>query len=382
MKIGYIAPSLNTMGGWAYYAKGVVETLASDVQNDVVVLTGTDYEKGTLSGNRLTVYGVLPREVQFTVMHQLRVFYTVMRYLRGVDVIHACYERPMIGLAVAARVLNIPLVFTLHGTYAVPPSGNTPVERLKRLLMRFAYKTASITTTGSFNTENRVREIVSELPECRFIPNGVDKQTFYRKKDIVRGISILSVGALKPRKGFDVVIDALGILKNEFPDMKCTIVCGKSNDPTSEYYQFLQDKVLKNDLEARVLIKGNLTSDELADEYNRCGVFVLVSRDSDGHFEGFPMVYMEAFACGAPIVTTYGYGSEYAITPGKNGFLVKQEDPVATADAIRAIIGNPKLRSDMENEALNRAAEHTWDRLRPQLKKLYEDAKNIHDKKR
>jgi glycosyltransferase involved in cell wall biosynthesis len=376
MKIGYITSPLTIGGGWALYAKGLIKAVGSLEGNEVIALAPID-SVGQFEAP-IKLYPVLPLKTTFGPYQQWLIFRATMKYLKGCEVIHITYERPMIGAALAARFLGARLVMTLHGTYALPPKGGSLKKIIKRELMRFAYKTAAITTTGSFNTAERVREIIPELPECRFIPNGYDDAVFKRYPEIGVTDTILSVGWLKARKGFDIVIDALGKIKDQYPNLQYQIIGGDDDKPTDEYYQLLENKITQNGLEGRVHIRvGKITREDIAKEYNKSLMFVLVSRDDGNHFEGFPLVYFEALSCGSPVITTRGYGSEYAIKDGVHGFLVTQEDVPGTAEAIGKIAADRSFRDQLSANGLARAKEHTWNVIAPQLMQLYQDAKNI-----
>jgi glycosyltransferase involved in cell wall biosynthesis len=73
------------------------------------------------------------------------------------------------------------------------------------------------------------------------------------------------------------------------------------------------------------------------------------------------MVFYEAHSLGAPVVSTYGFGSEYVIKNGHNGFLVPQDNHVEVADAIRKIVSNPTLRENMSKNGREEARKHSWD---------------------
>jgi glycosyltransferase involved in cell wall biosynthesis len=85
------------------------------------------------------------------------------------------------------------------------------------------------------------------------------------------------------------------------------------------------------------------------------------------------MVFYEAQACGAPLISTKGFGSEYAIKDGYNGFLTEQNDVEGTAAAIRKIMGNPGLHAEMLQHSLGEAEKHTWDNIAILLMKMYND---------
>jgi phosphatidylinositol alpha-1,6-mannosyltransferase len=373
MRIGYITSSLSEGAGWSIYSRGVFQFASALPNNVVVALTSKNSEVEETK----RVHKVLPPHLTFKLSDQFKVLYYCLKYFRGFDIIHTCYEPPMIGAALASRLLGATYVMTIHGTYAVPPEGLKPKIFIKRQLMKFAYHTAKKLTSGSANTEKRVRRIFPKIAECRFIPNGFDPEVFKKNDRISDGKYLLTVGWLKNRKGMDVVVDALGLLKNEFPDLKYKIIGGDDDNEQSDYYKYLQKKIKDNSLENRVYIRiGKISRLGLAEEYNKCSLFILVSRDSGDNFEGFPMVYMEAQACGAPIVTTRGYGSEYVVKNGYNGFLVEQENVPQTANAIRNILKNPEIHRQMSINSQEVAREHSWPVIIKKIYALYCDALN------
>lgn len=370
MKIGYIASALGQSNGWSQYAEGLTNAVAKLSGVSIKIITSVDTD---VEGNN--VFKVLPSHLTFRIYDQIRVFYYCLKYFNDCDVIHVLYEKPMIGAAFASRLIGAKYLITLHGTYALPPTGYSPKAVIKRWLMGKAHNISRMTTTGSFNTEARLRTIFPNIKECRFIPNGVDGNIFKKNSEIINEGFLLGVGGIKDRKGFDVVIKALGILKNEFPDLKYKIIGPDAQKGPGSYYQHLLDLAKENGVENNVEIKSGGTSQEdLVKEYNKCGLFILTSRESVGGFEGFPMVYFEAQACGVPVITTRGYGSEYAIKENA-GILVESDNVEETAQAIKKIIGNYSLREEMGRNALENAQQNTWDRIaQTQLLKFYQDA--------
>lgn len=370
MKIGYIASSLSSGDGWSRYAQGLSGAVAKLDGITTKIITSADSE---VEGDN--IYKVLPSHLTFRPLDQLKVFYYCLKYLNDCDLIHILFEKPMLGAAFASRLIGTRYVMTLHGTYAVPPSGHGFRAVIKRWLMKKAHSIAQINTTGSFNTEARVRAVLPNIKEVRFIPNGVDGSIFHTRPEIKNEGFMLGVGGIKERKGFDIVIKALGLIKDEFPDLKYKIIGGDNDKETDHYYQYLVQLIKENGLENRVQIRvGKISRIDLAKEYNKCGLFILTSRDSATGFEGFPLVYFEAQACGAPVIATKGFGSEYAVKENA-GTLVESENVEATAKAIKKIIGDSKLRKSMSQNAVNFAQEHTWDKIAEKyLLKFYQDA--------
>ncbi len=346
IRIGYLTTSLASDGGWGRYSKSLAESIASHA--DVKVLLWKD---GPNESRTLSVDHVLP-PFEFSFSTQLKVAWACLRYFRDRDIIHTLVEVYAPGAALAAWLMRKKFVITLHGTYSIPPRGFNS----QGILLRFAYRVAAHTTTGSFGTAEKVRATGARLKRCEFIPNGVDDQVFHYD-NLPREDFFLTVGEIKPRKGADLGVRALALLRDEFPSLKYIIV-GTYNE--NQFVETIRSVAREANIEDRVEFTGHLSDDELVSLYNRCRVFLLAARDTGYSFEGFPMVYYEANICGAPVITTKGFGSEYAIQNGVNGYLVPSNDPGAIAERIRAILIDPALQTRLTACARRESGKHTW----------------------
>jgi glycosyltransferase involved in cell wall biosynthesis len=164
-------------------------------------------------------------------------------------------------------------------------------------------------------------------------------------------VRLLSVGAVVPRKGFDVLIAALATLKN-LP-WHLTIAGDRSRNP--EAAAQLDTDVRRHNLGSRVAVHGAVSPERLAELYAGADLFVLASR-----FEGYGMAYAEAIAHGLPVVGTNA-GAIPDTVPAGAGVLVAPDDSNALALALRKVIENPDERRRMGMLA-RAAASHlpTW----------------------
>lgn len=347
LKIGFITSSLSSEDGWGRYSKSLIESVSKS--EDVSVIT----EK---MGNDTSLTNIYPRlpHFGFDIGIQVKVFLNVLKYFRDCDVIHSLIEPFAPGAALASKLIGAKFIMTLHGTYSVPPSGFS----MQGFLIKFALRSTRMTTTGSKYTEIKARERV-KFGECIFIPNGVDNKVFFSNQK-PRENFILSVGWLKSRKGADLLIKAFALIKDEFPGLRCKIAGGIGSE---NFYDYLKNLAKETETESRIDFLGRISDNDLVALYNTCKVFVFPARDIDGNFEGFPMVFYEANACGAPVITTKGFGSEYAIKDGYNGILVEPEDVNGIAKAIRSILSDEQLRGTMSQNSLEVAGRHTWDKI-------------------
>jgi glycosyltransferase involved in cell wall biosynthesis len=168
------------------------------------------------------------------------------------------------------------------------------------------------------------------------------------KDGIVR---LLAVGAVVPRKGFDVLIEALASLA-EWP-WHLTIAGDRSRDPAAATQ--LDDDIARHKLGHRIAVLGAVPQQRIAELYADADAFVLASR-----FEGYGMAFSEAVAHGLPVVGTTA-GAIPDTVPAGAGILVPPGDAAALAGALRRMIENPAERHRMLDAARAAAAAlPTW----------------------
>jgi glycosyltransferase involved in cell wall biosynthesis len=147
-------------------------------------------------------------------------------------------------------------------------------------------------------------------------------------------VRILSIGALVPRKGFDVLIAALAALPG-LP-WRLTIAGDKTRDPAVAAQ--LDADIARHALFERIELLGALPHDRVEELYAGADLFVLASR-----FEGYGMAFAEAMGHGLPIIGTTA-GAIPDTVPPEAGVLVEPNDVKALARALRILIENSSER--------------------------------------
>jgi glycosyltransferase involved in cell wall biosynthesis len=148
---------------------------------------------------------------------------------------------------------------------------------------------------------------------------------------------LLAVGAVVPRKGYDVLTDALGLLL-DLP-WRLTIVGDCSRDPPTAAR--LRADIERHRLGPRVTIEDAIPAERLAALYAASDLFVLPSR-----YEGFGMAYAEAIAYGLPVIATTA-GAIPDTVPSTAGVLVPPDDVAALAAVLRRLIEQPEEREKL-----------------------------------
>lgn len=368
LKIGCVTSSVSYHAGWDTLSKGIIGAVAK--KHDVVVLTAKGYINDPVP---YPTHAVLPHNyISFGLSNQWLVFWNCLRYFKDCDAIHTFIEPFTPGAALASKVLGIPFFITLAGTYCVIPKAGGLRGFVKRLMMKFMYRQASFIATGSYKNIELIEEVMPLGKKWEFVPFGVDPEKFKLAKQYESSPYpfFFTVGAVKERKGADYVIKALAILKDEFPDLRYKIAGSVQQKP--HFVEYLKKLIKENSLEEKVEFLGRVSDEDLFKYYATCTAFVLAAQTIRGAFEGFPMVFYESSSLGAPLIATNGYGSEYVIKDGYNGFLVPQKNVTELVNAMRKIVSNPALRVTMSKNAISEAAKHSWDTISIQYLKAYE----------
>ena len=162
---------------------------------------------------------------------------------------------------------------------------------------------------------------------------------------------LLSVGAVIPRKGYDVLIAALATMP-ELP-WSLTIAGDCTRNPTAAAR--LNADIKRHGLGGRVAVLGAVSPQRLSELYAQADIFALASR-----FEGYGMAYAEAIARGLPVIGTIA-GAIPSTVPPDAGLLVAPDDASAFAAALRRLVGDANERQRFASAARAAAGQlPTW----------------------
>jgi hypothetical protein len=171
------------------------------------------------------------------------------------------------------------------------------------------------------------------------------------------GTALLSVAAVHPGKGHDLLLEALARLE----DRMWTLVCAGSLDVDPDHVTALQTQVYARSWERQVTFAGPLAGSALDAAYDLADLVVLPSRR-----ESYGMVVTEALARGLPVLATRTGGVPEALgrAPGGTlpGLLVTPDDPAALADGLSRWLDERHLRDRLRRAAaLRRPTLPGWD---------------------
>ncbi len=385
MRVLYLTDSLSDLDGVGRYAVRLITALEElEPGLEVRVLLARKHRPTSADvPARWEVRVGLPPDY-FYYMSALRFWTSALgatlrtwRRARGCDVVHAIKDYPHSLVALwGARLAGVPCVATAHGTYSILPLSSARHGPLAR----WAYSRFAALVSVSRYTAGLLRERLAlnsrPAPAIEVVPNAVDAERYERPSRLEErpwhGLPFtLSIGELKERKGHHLALGAWCRLASRRADLHHFGVGRTSGDA---YERSLRELVRAGHLESRVHFLGNVSEEEKIDLLQRAEVFVHTPvTASDGGFEGFGIVYLEASASGTACLGTLGCGAEDAIVDGVTGLLCAPE-PQAVEQALGRLLSDAELRSRLGAAGREHARKSPWSENARRVLDLYRRA--------
>ncbi len=182
---------------------------------------------------------------------------------------------------------------------------------------------------------------------------------------------LLTVARLLTRKGHDRVLEALITIRKEIPDLRYLIV------GTGKEEARLKALTSQYGLNEVVTFTGAIPHDEVPAYFAAADVFVHPNRElENGDVEGFGMVFLEANACGLPVIGGNSGGTPDAIQDGVTGYLVDPNSTKEIADRVVELMRNKSLRHSMGGAGREWAKQFSWEAA---AEKVWELSRQVAD---
>ena len=173
---------------------------------------------------------------------------------------------------------------------------------------------------------------------------------------------VLTIGRLVPRKGIDTVLRAFPEVLRAVPD--AVYLIGGIGPDRERLAAIAQEMGVGAD----VRFLGKIPYSRLPLYYNACDVFVMPSRAAVPDVEGFGIVFLEAGACGKPVVGARAGGVPDAVRDGETGLLIEPDVPPALAGTLIRLLQDESLARQMGAAGRRRVLrEGTWDHAADQV---------------
>jgi len=328
-----ITDGYGSKGGIALYNRSLINCLCEMPQTErVVAFTLLCPEGEVVSPTKLGYYFRRGRGKVGYLLLLMQHF----KKLKGCSLLICGHINLLPLSSLIARVFGLPLLLIVHGAEAWEKPARWKGDWMWRAIRR-------VICVSEVTRDRLVSWAKVDPQRITVIHNGIDLTPFTPGPKPVHlldryGISgkkvILTVGRLDPderAKGFDQILDVLPRLLQKHSDL-VYLIAGAGGD-----LQRLREKAQLNGIEERVIFAGWVDESEKADHYRLADAYVMPSR-----LEGFGYVFIEAMACGIPVVGSKIDGGRSALLDGELGELVNPDDAGELIAAIEAALHKGK----------------------------------------
>lgn len=289
-----------------------------------------------------------------------------------IDVLHCGKCLPEGLLALGVRLLRgTPFIVYAHGEELM-------LARTSRELRFLTGRVLRAARTVIANSHHTRQLLIADwrVPADRLVVMhpGVDTRTFapaVADPEVRRRLGwderrvVLTVGTLQKRKGQDMMIRALPMIRARCPDVLYSLI---GNGRERDYLEALVDEYGVRDL---VQFRGAPADGELVECYQQCDLFALPNRQVGWDLEGFGIVLIEAQACGKPVIAGASGGAPETVRPGITGEVLSGDSPETLGHMVAALLDDPRRRLTMGAEARRWAERFDWNVLCRQAQVIF-----------
>ena len=276
---------------------------------------------------------------------------------------------------VCHRIFRVPYVVYVYGSETVRLGQGTYGRRL----MRRVLDACECVLTNSDSTTDEFARFGVRRAKLRKITPGVDTRLFRpgpRDSELVERFGLadrpvlLTVARLDQRKGHDMVMRGLARLGARGGDAVYLIV-GRGREEAR-----LRELASELGLEDRVVFAGYVSDEDLPKYYTVCDLFAMPNRVTrgtalEGDIEGFGISFLEANACGKPVIGGRSGGAIEAVEEGVTGLLVDPESEEEIAEAIGTLLEDRSLARRLGENGRRRVEEaFDWRYLARQIEEI------------
>jgi glycosyltransferase involved in cell wall biosynthesis len=341
-------------GGVASYIRMLVKGLDRE-KFDITVAclseNGQEFAEELRQNYKVDAFSLAMNRYKINPLTDARVLIQLSARIRRerYDLIHAHASKPGFLMRIAAIGTGIPVIYSPHN-FAFHEGSKPLVARVVALFEKFAALfTTQIIAVAKHERDLALKYGVGKPELFSVIPTGIDPVLYQQPADVLEikrslGIPdtaqvIGTVGRLAvPKLPIDFVRVAAE-LKKDFSDLHFVWV---GSGPLQEEAQ-----ALTNELGLKDSVHWLGHRDDAYRLYNIFNCFLLLSR-----WEANPLVLLEAFSAGVPVIASDNLGARELIGDGGHGILVPVADVSAVSNAIRSVLQNPDRASAMKRLAL------------------------------
>lgn len=299
-----------TYGTFVKMFKDGIESSTDEIKFDTCLIKG---RQNSVFG-KMIVYFVFYLSILY------KIFFTNYDLVYNHQITHTA---PILRLCRVFK--NFPLVMNIHGSDVVT------VDRISSVLLKVAIpllQEADLIVVPSKYFKNEVLKRIHSLDENKFFispSGGVSKYVFHNDQERIIQKKIVYVSRIDKGKGWDVLLDAVKILKKE---KNINLMCEFYGH--GEFVNDLLEKIKKDGLSDICIYYGAKTHSELSTIYNNADLLIFPTM----LYESLGLVGIESMMCGCPVIgSNIGCLPEFIIS-GYSGFLFEPGNAIDLSDCI------------------------------------------------
>lgn len=359
-----------TLGGIQSYVRDFLDTLPAE---DVVVFASTQDRDAAARWDARAPYTVI-RDHGRMMLPTPRIRKRMQRIIREhkIDTVWFGAAAPLAVMAKAAKEAGArKVVASTHGHevgWSMLPGS--------RQILGVIGRNADIVTYISEYTLRRFRSAFGASTQFEHMPSGVDvhhfvpvnaeQKTALRKKLAweAGAPTVVCISRLVPRKGQDLLIKAWPQVLQQHPDAQLVFVGG------GQYEKHLKQMAAPH--RGSIRFAGRVSEEEMLASLQAADVFAMPARTRGKGLdvEGLGIVYLEAQACGIPVLAGNSGGAPETVTEA-TGIVIDGRDENACARELRRLLADPQLRSTMGAAGRVHVESHwTWEIVGERLRRI------------
>lgn len=348
-----------SVGGLSQHVYELSRAMAEEGMNVEVITTATS-SPSTEIVDGVIVHRVKPypgRQLSFiTWVQQLNLALmekgvSLINRTGGFDIVHAHDWLAAYAGRGLKHIYHLPLIATIHATEHGRNGGLFTEEQryIGEVEWQLIYESWKTICCSRFMEDELVAVFQTPRDKIEIIPNGVRPESFQisrpdptvRDRFAPHGEKIIFyVGRLVQEKGVQVLLNALPLVREQFPDVRLVIA------GTGPYEEELQRQSAIRGLDPHVVFGGYIDDYTRNQLYHWSSVAVFPSL-----YEPFGIVALEAMAAGTPVVVGDVGGFQETVTHGENGLKAVPGDPASLARQIGTLLSSPDVSEKLIKKA-------------------------------
>ena len=338
MKIVYIITRSDVLGGASVHLLDLAKGMIEKGHQVHILVGGTGAFTEALEKNNIAYTSLTHLKRELSVQHEVLGYVEIKKQLKQLkpDIVHCHSTKAGLLGRLAAKSLNIPVVFTAHGwafTDGVGAKKQKIYAHVERALSKLS---DAIISVSDYDRQHGFKHNVGTQQLVTTVHNGVP--------DVIKSTSnpqnavpkLIMVARFEEPKDQYFLINTLAELPKAL-DWQLDLIGDGPN------LQKCKDLTKSKQLGNKVIFHGQ--SFKVQEFLNQADIFILISK-----YEGFPLTILEAMRASLPIIASDVGGVKESVNPN-NGFLIAKNDSTALRTALVNLISDAKLRAQLGNNS-------------------------------